>query len=186
MRDAGYVIVTHVQAERLRVKMAGAREDASKVEERVALLRTELVCTQRREATVESYVSGIEKDLEMAKAEAFVCDARIAELESRLLDAEDRLFKAEEGDPLAESDLVKSKEAEGTTLDSLGRESASATSLKIALEKLRSEHATTLATTESSLIHFQEGLRSARASRVPFSWFCCLSLTREGNSAGGG
>lgn len=93
----------------------------------------------------------LEAALEMAQVVALSHDARISKLQMCLLRVEDRLLKIKEGHALAVSNLAKLREAKGTTLDSQGRESARVASLEVALERLRSKHATTLAITESSL-----------------------------------
>lgn len=94
---------------------------------------------------LESRARKVVDDLKLARAEAVSRDNQISELETRLSKAEDRLLNVKEGHAMAESDL--SKEAKNTALDSLGRESARAIGLEVAL-----------ADTEHSLAKVQEEL----------------------------
>lgn len=88
----------------------------------------------------------------MVRAEAASYYNRIVELELHLLDAEDKSFKAEEGQAVVEFDLSNSKEAEKTILYCLGRESTRSASLEVAL-----------AGAECSLAQVREELQSVRA-----------------------
>lgn len=91
----------------------------------------------------------------MVQADAASRDSRIAELELRLSEAKNRSLKAEEGRAVAESYLLKSNEAEETTLDSFRRESTRSTSLEIAL--VGAEH---------FLAQAREELQSAKSTRA--------------------
>lgn len=122
-------------------------------------------------AESKSHTKKLVEDLEMLWVEVVSRDTRITDLESGLSEAEETFLKVEEGQTMAEFDLVRSREAKGTTLDYPGRESARAASFDAIL-----------ASAEHSQTQTHEELQSTKAildeSELLESHFHCSASFR--------